>query len=369
MFGSPDILPLFQNDKNVFGESYDESFEDFSRENSDYLDTWVEERAFEFFNVENKMQRNHANGEIYFFHLLGSDTNGHAHKPASFQYRNNVNVADRIIKNLENLIENYFDNDGMTTYIITSDHGMTDWGSHGAGSYDEVTTFVAAWGAGVKAHKSNDQKRDCTYSDLENDEIVINQIDLAPFMSSLISIPIPANSIGDFHWNLINGTSENIKTMFKDNILQLLNQLEYKEANSFRRFSSTAKTIKSQIENAKDFSELKSLEELVQNGIKFYHRAHRPILASLVVFGVLSWMLFTVILILSSTSIRFQISSRYNVPKVFIFISSIISVSIVVLLKLKSHHIIWFLFGKFFKILETLKCSKKMLVFHIKPFP
>ena len=27
-----------------------ESFEDFSRENSDYLDTWVEERAFEFFN-------------------------------------------------------------------------------------------------------------------------------------------------------------------------------------------------------------------------------------------------------------------------------------------------------------------------------
>ena len=346
MFGSPDILPLFQNDKNVFGESYDESFEDFSRENSDYLDTWVEERAFEFFNVENKMKRNHADGEIFFFHLLGSDTNGHAHKPASFQYRNNVNVADRIIKNLEILIENYFENDHMTTYIITSDHGMTNWGSHGAGSYDEVTTFIAAWGAGVKAHKSKEQ--DCSYSEWDNDQILINQIDLAPFMSSLISIPIPANSIGDFHSNLINGTSENIKTMFKDNILQLLNQMEYKEKHSFRRFSSSSDAIKSQIENANDFAELKSLEKLVQNGIKFYHRAHRPILAGLVVFGVLSWMLFTVILILSSTSIRFQISSRYNMPKVFISIASIISASIVVLLKLKSHHIIWFLFGKSF---------------------
>jgi len=161
----------------------------------------------------------------------------------------------------------------------------------------------------------------------------------------LISVPIPANSIGDFHSNLINGTSENIKTMFKDNIFQLLNQLQYKENHSFRQFSVTAKTIKSQIENANDFAELKRLEELVQRGIKFYHRAHRPILASLVVFGVISWMLFTVILILSSTSIRFQISSRNNMPKVFIITASIISAAIVVLLKLKSHHIIWFMFA------------------------
>ena len=80
--------------ENVHGYAYDESFEDFSKENSDYLDTWVLERVEQFF-LEEKEDKN-SEKEIYFFHLLGSDTNGHAHKPSSFQYKNNVNVVDGI---------------------------------------------------------------------------------------------------------------------------------------------------------------------------------------------------------------------------------------------------------------------------------
>ena len=84
LFGSPDIVDIFMNGRsNVVGFAYDESYEDFSQDNSDYLDTWVLERAKEFFQKEKKVENEKS--ELFFFHLLGSDTNGHVHKPSSFQ--------------------------------------------------------------------------------------------------------------------------------------------------------------------------------------------------------------------------------------------------------------------------------------------
>uniref|UniRef100_I1P1M4 GPI ethanolamine phosphate transferase 1 n=1 Tax=Oryza glaberrima TaxID=4538 RepID=I1P1M4_ORYGL len=64
---------------------------------------------------------------VIFLHLLGCDTNGHAHRPYSNIYLNNVKVVDQIAESMYNLMESYF-NDNQTAYVFTADHGMSDKG-------------------------------------------------------------------------------------------------------------------------------------------------------------------------------------------------------------------------------------------------
>ncbi len=44
------------------------------------------------------------------------------------EYYENIKIVDEGIQEMTSLIEEYFNNDGKTSYILTSDHGMTDWG-------------------------------------------------------------------------------------------------------------------------------------------------------------------------------------------------------------------------------------------------
>lgn len=53
------------------------------------------------------------------------------------------------IRRIQQSMDSFYGDD-RTAYIFASDHGMTDWGSHGAGSDDEVLVPFVAWGAGIK---------------------------------------------------------------------------------------------------------------------------------------------------------------------------------------------------------------------------
>ena len=53
------------------------------------------------------------------------------------------------IRRIQQTVDSFYGDD-RTAYIFVSDHGMTDWGSHGAGSDDEVLVPFVAWGAGIK---------------------------------------------------------------------------------------------------------------------------------------------------------------------------------------------------------------------------
>lgn len=64
---------------------------------------------------------------VVFLHFLGCDFNGHAHRPFSSIYLNNVKVVDHVAESVYNLVQDYF-KDNHTTYMFTVDHGMSDKG-------------------------------------------------------------------------------------------------------------------------------------------------------------------------------------------------------------------------------------------------
>jgi phosphatidylinositol glycan class N len=51
--------------------------------------------------------------------------------PCNFrQYIDNIHLVDSGIKRVEEAINKFYNNDGKTAFIFTSDHGMTDWGEY-----------------------------------------------------------------------------------------------------------------------------------------------------------------------------------------------------------------------------------------------
>lgn len=123
--------------------------------------------------------------------LKGIDTNGHAHRPMSEEYLANIQYVDQGIKEMYELFEEYFNHDNSTAYIMTSDHGMTNWGSHGAGHAHETLTPLVAWGAGlqkpemVEAHEYKDGLSELWgLSGVKRCDV--SQADIAPLMTSLI---------------------------------------------------------------------------------------------------------------------------------------------------------------------------------------
>lgn len=88
-------------------------------------------------------------------------------------------------------MEDFYSHDGQTAYVMTADHGMTNWGSHGAGHPHETLTPLLAWGAGVRvaqAPENNSHIPDVMYewklAHLSRKDV--SQADIAPLMTSLI---------------------------------------------------------------------------------------------------------------------------------------------------------------------------------------
>ena len=128
--------------------------EDFSKDDSSHLDTWVFDRFEQLFQqAKSNATLNdllHQDKIVFFLHLLGLDTNGHAHRPYSEQYLNNIKVVDDGLQRVQALLDDFYGNDGKTAFILAADHGMSNRGSHGDGDPQNTETPLIAWGAGIK---------------------------------------------------------------------------------------------------------------------------------------------------------------------------------------------------------------------------
>ncbi|XP_045881621.1 GPI ethanolamine phosphate transferase 1 isoform X3 [Meles meles] len=332
-WGSPDILTMFAKGvggDHIYTYSYDAASEDFGAHDVTKLDTWVFDHVKEFFHAARNNQSlfSKVNEEkiVFFLHLLGIDTNGHAHRPTSREYKDNIKVVDDGIKEIVSMLEHFYGNDGKTAFIFTSDHGMTDWGFHGAGHPSETLTPFVTWGAGIKyPQKVSAQKFDDAFLKewkLENwKRQDIHQADVAPLMASLIGVPFPLNSVGILPVDYLNNTDLfRAESMFT-NAMQILEQFKVKMTQKkeailpffFTPFKSLSESkqlnilrkARSYIKQRKydeAVSLCKELIHLALKGLSYYHTYDRFFLGVNVFLGFVGWTSYASLLIIKSHS-------------------------------------------------------------------
>ncbi|KAL5485869.1 MCD4 [Sanghuangporus weigelae] len=205
-FGSPDILPMFARGAvpgRVETWTYNEADEDFTRDATE-LDYWVLNQLQSLLkNTSSDASLNvEVRGDkvIFFLHLLGLDTTGHSYRPHSKEYMRNIQVVDEIVNRTEQLFNDFF-RDDKTSYVFTADHGMSNIGNHGDGNPDSTRTPLIAWGAGVRGPlpdtiPSSHDAYSAAWRLAHLARRDVEQADIAPFMSTLLGINFPANSVG-----------------------------------------------------------------------------------------------------------------------------------------------------------------------------
>lgn len=332
-WGSPDIVSMFAKGatgNHVFTYSYDADSEDFGAKDVTKLDTWVFDNIKEFFHAAKNNQSlfSKLNEEkvVFFLHLLGIDTNGHAHRPTSREYKDNIKLVDEGIKEIVSLLKDFYGNDEKTAFLFTSDHGMTDWGSHGAGHPSETFTPFVAWGAGIKyPQKVSDQQF--------NDVLLkgwkleywkrqdINQADVAPLMASLIGVPFPLNSVGILPVNYLNNTDAFKAESMYTNAKQILEQFKVKMAQKkeatlpflFTPFKLLSDSKQLDIlRKARSYIKQENYDEAVLlctelihlslEGLTYYHTYDRFFLGINVLLGFVGWASYASLLIIKSHS-------------------------------------------------------------------
>ena len=305
-WGSPDILPMFAKGATgdrVSADFYAPEFEDFSAGDPSDLDQWVFDKVTQFLDKSNQTAELRATLRqdklVLFLHLLGLDINGHTNKPNSPMYLKNLRLVDRGVQNLVQLAENYWGHDLRTAYVFTSDHGMTDWGSHGAGTAHETHTPLLCWGAGIKPAA---QRTD------------VNQTDVAALMSSLLGISMPQNSVGKVPEKYLKLHPSMVLQAKVANVLQLHEQVQsFREkfetavfhspfqdmdAERLERVLNKAKSFGAKNQYDLAFEETDKAFEVCMRGLTYYQRYHRTNLYVATTASYLGFILLLVVRIL-----------------------------------------------------------------------
>ena len=178
--GSRHFREQEENDKNediedvMSAETYDASEQDFGKAaggalstDKSYLDAWVFDRVRALFRraggggtggnatLAAQLRRKKS---VFFLHLLGLDTNGHAHRPDSPEYLSNIKLVDAGVAAMVAEFEAFYGHDGRTAFVFTADHGMGSRGSHGDGHPENTRTPLVVWGAGVQSGGARQQQ-------------------------------------------------------------------------------------------------------------------------------------------------------------------------------------------------------------------
>uniref|UniRef100_A0A8C1H0C2 GPI ethanolamine phosphate transferase 1 n=1 Tax=Cyprinus carpio TaxID=7962 RepID=A0A8C1H0C2_CYPCA len=295
-WGSPDILPMFAKGAtgdHVYTYTYPSEREDFASTDASRLDTWVFDEVKDFLNVaksnETLLNMLHEEQNVFFLHLLGIDTNGHAHRPMSKEYLENIGLVDSGVAEIVSVMDDFYGHDGKTAYIFTSDHGMTNWGSHGAGHPSETLTPLIAWGAGVQtaqwegSHKYDDNYLKGLFNLLycqhfKAESIYANAIQILEQFR--VKMEQKKETTLSFLFTPYQPLTDSKQMDFVRNARNLIQKGQFDEAVSIRY--------------------CKDLIDQAMEGLSYYHTYDRLFLGSSVVLGFIGWTSYVVLFILKT---------------------------------------------------------------------
>lgn len=323
-WGSPDILPMFKEGAvlgRIDADVYGAEAEDFTQDASE-LDIWVFEKVKNLF--ESAKQNTTLNAMlredkvVFFLHLIGLDTTGHAYRPYSKEYLNNIKIVDQGVEEITKLVEAFYD-DGKTAFVFTADHGMSDWGSHGDGHPDNTRTPLIAWGSGVarprtwKAGKAPGHEDGFSH-DWNLDHVQRNdveQADVAALMAYLAGLEFPVNSVGKLPLPYLAADLEEKAHAALANAQGVLEMYRVKEEQkrdstlryrSFEPFSSDNSSIPLRINAIEKLIKRESFEESLRassdllklgiEGLRYLQTYDWLFLRTIVTMGYLGWMAY-----------------------------------------------------------------------------
>ena len=322
-WGSPDILPMFELGAvpgRVDAYTYSAEDEDYSQD-ALHLDIWVFDRVKALFAEAAKNATLDAvlrqDKSVFFLHLLGLDTTGHAYRPYSKEYLNNIKVVDEGIKEITKIVEDFY-NDGKTAFVFTADHGMSDWGSHGDGHPDNTRTPLIAWGSGVAkpvvVQDSVAPGHDELSSDWGLDHIQrhdVAQADVAALMAYLAGLEFPVNSVGELPLSYLSGDVTAKSEAFLANARGILDTYRVKEEQKkktelryrpFKAFAdqehsvehrfSAIRTLIDQGQHEEAIQETAALIKIGLEGLRYLQTYDWLFLRALITIGYLGWIAF-----------------------------------------------------------------------------
>ena len=323
-WGSPDILPMFKEGAvpgRIDAEVYGEEAEDYTQD-ATQLDTWVFDRVKTLFGsarlnstLDSTLREDKL---IFFLHLLGLDTTGHAYRPYSKEYLHNIKIVDQGVQEITKLVENFYD-DGETAFVFTADHGMSDWGSHGDGHPDNTRTPLIAWGAGVAEPETwadgtapgheDGFSSDWGLSCVRRHDV--DQADVAALMAYLAGLEFPVNSVGVLPLSYLSADMREKASAAFANAQEVLEMYRVKESRKqsatlryvpYAPFAHEHSSVESQIFNIRTEIEAGNYEHAIQlsskllhlglDGLRYLQTYDWLFLRVLVTLGYLGWIAY-----------------------------------------------------------------------------
>ncbi|KAM8706125.1 hypothetical protein ACLKA7_010414 [Drosophila subpalustris] len=180
------------------------------------LDKWVFDAVNTLLESESTQLQN-VSGLVLLLHLPGLiEADGRQ------MYRRNFNYTQRGVWRTYNNFEQTFP-DQRTSYLLISDHGMTDRGLFGGNSREEIETPFLLWGAGVSNTNSSSGRTFVANKEGKRLPLsILDQTQLAPLMSSLLGLSPPVNNRGQMPSALLNVSNRYESHAVFTNALQLV---------------------------------------------------------------------------------------------------------------------------------------------------